>query len=416
MPKIKAVGLQRRTIGIMNDFFDNIDMLNDKNLSSYQMNLSIRVKKFFEDMNQLGEQEFAEFLKKHQFENRDLAQQQKYNDAFNCLVALIVNEYAESDLLRYFLPKKYSIEAKPTSESSSLRIVYWARLLGYWVRKLFNTQRFEMVNAETDNESLGSAIKVIKQDLRESNYFDLLQNAIFQENLGVVVGKFVENRNIANVEQVENETSSNGDISPAADDSSESFRRRGFNFDTSSSTSTSQLVTKLVLPPSPPPPPPAPTGTVNPVSASPGPSTSAVKTTKAPVRSALGNNDTDALFNAIKKGVSLKRIEEREKLQNKPNLKNSPDMEEVLKKALAIRRDAIEGNPKKTQEEGNDEDWGDGPKTIGSETTEQFIAIPSKAQSQTIANTYGGFFSKPPRSKADEKYEKILSDRSSLTL
>ena len=76
-------------------------------------------------------------------------------------------------------------------------------------------------------------------------------------------------------------------------------------------------------------------------------------------------------------------------------------MKEVLKKALAIRRDAIEGNPKKNQDEGN-EDWVDGPKTIVSgTTTEQFIAIPSNAQSQEIVNTNGRFFSKSPSSKTE---------------
>lgn len=87
MAKTQAVGLQRRTVSIMNDFFNDIDKLNDKNLSSYQMNLSIRVKKFFDAMHQLGEQEFARLLEKHQFESKDSDPQQKYTDAFNCLVA-----------------------------------------------------------------------------------------------------------------------------------------------------------------------------------------------------------------------------------------------------------------------------------------------------------------------------------------
>jgi hypothetical protein len=363
------------------------------------MNLPIRVKKFFDDMNQLGEQEFAEFLKKHQFENRDPAQQQKYNDAFNCLVALIVNEYDESDLLRYFLPRKYSIEAKPTLESNAWRVVHWMKFLSYWLgSKLFDRQKFKMHGAE--NESLGSAIKAIKQDLSESNYFDLLQKDSFKENLETVVGKFVENRNKANVEYAENDNSSNGGVSPQLAYSDESFREGGFKF--GSSTSTSELATKSVLSPPPPPPPAAPSGTVKPVSASPGPSNSSIKTTKPSVN-ALGNNDTDALFNDIKKGVKLKSVNEREKLPNKLNIKSN-DPFEALKDTLAIRRDAIKGNPKKNQDEGN-EDWPDGPKTIGSETTEQSIAIPSKAQSQKIANTYGGFFSKPPRSETGEEIQ-----------
>ncbi|WP_342219699.1 hypothetical protein [Rickettsiella endosymbiont of Miltochrista miniata] len=195
MTEIQAVGLQRRTVNIMDNFFVYIDKLDDKNIDSYQMKLAIRVKEFFDAMNNVGIEEFASLLKKHRFENMDPAQRRKYTDAFDCLVAFIVAKYNERDLLRYFLPKESTIEVKPTLESNSWRIVYWAQLLGYWVRKLFNTQRFEIVNAETANESLGSAMELIKQKLKKGNYFDLQQNSDFKENLKMVVGKFVENRN-----------------------------------------------------------------------------------------------------------------------------------------------------------------------------------------------------------------------------
>lgn len=403
MPKIKAVGLQRRTIGIMNDFFYDIDMLNDKNLSSYQMNLPIRVKKFFDDMNKLGEQEFAEFLKKHQFENRDPAQHQKYTDALYCLVALIVNEYAESDLLRYFIPKKYSIEAKPILESNTSRFVYWMKFLSYWLgSKLFDRQKFKMYGAE--NESLGSAIKAIKQDLSESNYFDLLQKDSFKENLETVVGKFVENRNKANVEPAENDTSSNGDVPAQIGDSNESFREGGFKF--GSSVSTPELTTKST-PPSPPPPPPAPTGTVNPVSASPGPSASLVKSTKSPVRKAVSNNDSDTLFADIRNGVKLKSVKEREKLPNMHNVKSN-DPYEALKGVLAKRRNDIQDDPGETHDEGKDEDWLDG-------TTEQPIAIQSKVQHQA-PNSYGRFFSNLPASGSKTGKEMQRVNENSCTL
>lgn len=192
MTKLQAVGLQNRTLEIKDNFFPKIKRLDINDGTNYQMDLARCVKTFFEEMNQIGEQEFASFLKKHQFENTDAGQQQKYTDAFNCLVAFIVAEYSESDLLRYFLPEKYSTEAKPSLDSSSWRIVYWAKFLTYWLgSKLFNRQKFNM---NEEQEALNLAINTIKQDMSESNYLDLHQNSAFNENLEIVVGKFVENR------------------------------------------------------------------------------------------------------------------------------------------------------------------------------------------------------------------------------
>lgn len=199
------MGLQRNTLEIKDNFFPKIKKLDINDRTNYQMDLARCVKTFFEEMNQVGEQEFALFLKKHIFNyeiNDETSKEikQKYTDVFNCLVAFIVAEYSESDLLRYFLAKNFSPEAKPTSDSNSWRIVYWMQLLGYWARKLFNTQRYEMVATEPDSESLGSAIKAIKEAFskKDDNYFDLHLTPPFKENLEIVVGKFVENRN-ANV-------------------------------------------------------------------------------------------------------------------------------------------------------------------------------------------------------------------------
>jgi hypothetical protein len=250
MAKTQAVGLQRRTVSIMNDFFNDIDKLKDKNLSSYQMNLSIRVKKFFDAMHQLGEQEFARLLEKHQFKNTDAAQQAKYTDAFNCLVAYIVAEYTESDLLRYFLPEKYSIEDKPIKFDSNI-IIYWAKFLTYWLgSKLFNRQKFKMDGAEGANESLEAAIKAIKQDLNEKSYYDLQQNDTFKQNLETVVGKFVEKHHIVNDEHVVNDASSNGDVPEQVDNLDENFRKDGFDFKNSRSTTPEPTVAPLP-PPSP---------------------------------------------------------------------------------------------------------------------------------------------------------------------
>lgn len=171
MAQIKSTGLNRKTLDITTEFFKNVKNLDKNDPSNYQLELFHLVEKFFKDMNRLGELEFASFLEKHQFDHNDPAQQEKYTDAFNCLVAFIVEKYNESDLLRYFLPKEHSIENKPQLTSDSWRIVYWAKFLTYWLgSKLFNRQKFIM---QKDKVDLSVAITTLKRELYEQNYFDL---------------------------------------------------------------------------------------------------------------------------------------------------------------------------------------------------------------------------------------------------
>ena len=145
-------------------------------------------------MNRFDETELASLLAKHQFDHLDSFQQEKYNDAFKCLVAFIVGKYNESDLLRYFLPKEYSIENKPRLTSDSWRIVYWAKFLTYWLgSKLFNKQKFII---QEDKKDLALSIAAVKGELHEQNYFDLKnQNTSFNKNLTNIVQEFVAKRN-----------------------------------------------------------------------------------------------------------------------------------------------------------------------------------------------------------------------------
>lgn len=335
MTKLQAVGLQNRTLEIKDNFFPKIKRLDINDGTNYQMDLARCVKTFFEEMNQVGEQEFASFLKKHQFENTDAGQQQKYTDAFNCLVAFIVAEYSESDLLRYFLAKNSSPEAKPTSDSHSWRIVYWAQLLGYWARKLFNTQRF-VVNAEIENESLGSAIDAIRIALKEkkANYFDLHQNSAFNENLEIVVGKFVKNRHLVLNNSLEDSVSEIGVPLPFFQPQNTTE-----NLDITLSTSS-------VAPPPPAFPPPPPSEVTEEL------------TSFKPTVSNVGN-DRDNLLIAIKQGIKLKSVNEGEKLPNNSHIKSN-DLMGALKEVLSKRRNDIEVDLEKTLED-NGEDWVDGP-------------------------------------------------------
>lgn len=63
MTTLQAVGLQRNTLEIMDNFFPMIKKLDINDRTNYQMDLARCVKTFFEEMNQVGKKEFASFLK-----------------------------------------------------------------------------------------------------------------------------------------------------------------------------------------------------------------------------------------------------------------------------------------------------------------------------------------------------------------
>ncbi len=332
MTTLQAVGLQRRTVNIMSKFFEDIKKLDQNDLSTYQMMLYDRVKYFFDDMNRLSEQEFAEFLKKHQFKNTDPAQYQKYTDAFNCLVAFIVAEYSESDLLRYFLPEKYSTEAKPSLDSSSWRIVYWAKFLTYWLgSKLFNRQKFNM---NEEQEALNLAINTIKQAMSESNYLDLHQNSAFNENLEIVVGKFVENRHSVLNNSLEDSGSVIGEPLPF-------LQKNETSESAASSSSYNQVTTSSEEKKEPvvPPPPPLPM-----------------------------NISKGDLIKDIVQIVKENKQKNESGKSSGPNSSNGIDFMRALKNALDIRRAAIKSDEKLDDQNTNDyestDEWDGKPSNV----------------------------------------------------
>lgn len=193
MPTIKSVGLQKKTVKLVSEFFENIKKLDEKDSSTAQMNLFHTVEVFFNAMNKLNKRELISLLEKHQFSNADPVQQTKYNEAFFCLVALIVNNYTESDLSRYFFPKEYSVENIPESEGS-WRIVYWAKFLTYWLgSKLFNSRQFNLI--KKDYIDRATSIRIIKNSLNENDYYSVRnQDAGFNKCLKSIVNAFVEKR------------------------------------------------------------------------------------------------------------------------------------------------------------------------------------------------------------------------------
>lgn len=222
MPTIKSVGLQKKTVKLVSEFFENIKKLDEKNSSTAQMNLFYTVEDFFNAMNKLNKRELISLLEKHQFSNADPVQQAKYNEAFFCLVALIVNNYTESDLSRYFFPKEYSVENIPESKGS-WRIVYWAKFLTYWLgSKLFNSRQFDLIKKDYVDRS--TSIRIIKNSLNENDYYSVRnQDAGFNKCLKSIVNAFVEKRDPSFAYQpvsVDNNydmTTINTQMSPPAD-------------------------------------------------------------------------------------------------------------------------------------------------------------------------------------------------------
>ncbi|WP_339049926.1 WH2 domain-containing protein [Rickettsiella endosymbiont of Xylota segnis] len=346
MAQIKSTGLNRETLDITTEFFKNVKNLDKNDPSNYQLELFHLVEKFFKYMNRLGELEFASFLAKHQFDHYDPVQQEKYTDAFNCLVAFIVEKYNESDLLRYFLPKEHSIENKPQLTSDSWRIVYWAKFLTYWLgSKLFNRQKFIM---QGDKKiSLKVSIAIVK-GLHDQNYFDLNQNAGFKENLDSIVQTFVAKRKQMFVNTIQSIQSSSKLIT---EDETQQVAQK-------SEISSSQSTTSSFAPPPPPAPPFAP---ILPSS----------KTNLQRQESivATSGSDRDNLLAAIRDGIKLKKVEAtapKEVTSDSNNLNLHEAIKNALLKKFKNVQDNDSDNENESNKEGNHSEWDGGGDVVDS--------------------------------------------------
>ena len=415
MSKTQAVGLQRKTLDITKNFFDDIDALDRENIDTYQMGIAVKVKEFFYAMDEGGIKELAELLEKHSFINTDPAKQAKYTDAFDCLVAFIVAEYNESDLLRYFLPEKYSVEAKPKKEFNSSLIVYWVKFVAYWLGSaLFNRRKFTI---KEDQADVSSAIQDIKQKLRldGANYFDLhRKDQVFNDNLQIVVGKFVENRNLVlnSPEETIASTSAQSTTPPSpaasstlATESSTSspsvaelpVNNRGNTSDQKSTVEGN--VEEIGMPPavilqSPPPPPPPPVEVEQkpPAAAIPLPTPppagksnayiSFPKVSEPPASTA--NNTRDGLLIAIRNGIQLKSVSNQKSPGSNdinPGINDQGVLKALVEAACKRRRKAIGPELESLDKNDESEEWDgedvpDGP----APAPKCFLELDSQAQ------------------------------------
>lgn len=179
----KTLGISENMHEISEKFFIDINALDDLN---YEANLCIRVESFFNKVNQFEEQEFTNFLKMQQF-NKENSINKRSIDAFYCLTALIVTNYSESDLARFFLSEE--LKENKSERSDSWRITYWFRLLSDWVAKLFGREKYQCKDGAVRN-----AIKYVRESMCKYKipYIQLRTEKKFNDEMDVIMARGIK--------------------------------------------------------------------------------------------------------------------------------------------------------------------------------------------------------------------------------
>ena len=187
MPIGDITGIRKKTLNISNKFFNDIKEFTPGK-ANYELQLYPRVQKFFSEMNKLDKKEFARYLAQQQYtcninsNNRD--DKNRNQDVFRCLVALIICNHSESDIVRYFFPKNFREKVgSPTYASDSWRIAYWCQALGYWFSQLFGKREYQissLIEADT-RETIHRALQYVCNTMEYNNYIRLIKSD--KENL-----------------------------------------------------------------------------------------------------------------------------------------------------------------------------------------------------------------------------------------
>ncbi|HEY2566701.1 MAG TPA: hypothetical protein VGH95_03185 [Candidatus Aquirickettsiella sp.] len=147
----------------------------------------------------MGEQEFAAFLKTQSF-SKENSNNKKSIDAFYCLTALIVTNYSESDLARYFLPKELTKEIKPERPNSNWRVIYWLQLLGYWATKLFGREKYQYT-ATTEAKKVSGALASVRESMgSDKPYLQLRTERTFIDDLHLIMKNAVKSISLHNAD------------------------------------------------------------------------------------------------------------------------------------------------------------------------------------------------------------------------
>lgn len=177
----KTLGISENMHEISEKFFIDINALDDLN---YEANLCIRVESFFNKMNQFEEQEFTNFLKMQQF-NKENSINKRSIDAFYCLTALIVTNYSESDLARFFLSEE--LKENKSERSDSWRITYWFQLLSNWVAKLFGREKYQCKDG-----AVRDSIKYVRESMDKIPYIQLQTEKKFNGEMDVIMARGIK--------------------------------------------------------------------------------------------------------------------------------------------------------------------------------------------------------------------------------
>ncbi len=200
---VTVTTLQNRTYKILEAFTNKIGEIKLEDNDYSEMALLGCTKEFFNEMNKLNMEEFGKIFEYNFFSATDAEKREKYQKCLNFLVALLINEYSESDLLRYFFPANLShAEKRPeyvNSRYSSFlsRVSYWFQFLGYCLRQLSNKPKYEPSSTDANASYLVGVIKDIKKLLKEREDY-LLQyttNEGFKNKLEICVAQ-VEKKSI----------------------------------------------------------------------------------------------------------------------------------------------------------------------------------------------------------------------------
>jgi hypothetical protein len=178
--------LQNRTHKILDNFINDIAHPHFTLADDFgRSELLRRTKTFFDAMDKLSMEEFAKIFTAYNFSSIDINMHEKYQEILNCLVALVIERYSQSDLLRYFFPEDLSAkEKRPEYSSNSSRISHWFQLIGYWFRQLRNKLNYALT---PENRDLAGSLDHIKGSLGKKSYTVNNADSEFKMHLGILV-------------------------------------------------------------------------------------------------------------------------------------------------------------------------------------------------------------------------------------
>lgn len=170
-----VMGIQDNTIHITNKFFNDIKTFDYGDIN-YEFQLYPRVEKFFFDMDKLGKEEFSCYMRKQRYPSNIEFYSESHNkkiiDILYCLVALIIRNYSESDIIYHFFPKEMSEEVgRPTYQPSSWKIFYWYKLLNYFFKRLLGKEQYQLNLHYND---INYQLQFVKNAMKNSSYIELI--------------------------------------------------------------------------------------------------------------------------------------------------------------------------------------------------------------------------------------------------